>query len=105
MAAPLHALTGKYAWCEWSEECQLAFEKLKESLTTSSILAMPSDEGRYILDTDASESSTGAVLSQVQIGEERVTAYARRTYNKAERIYCTTWKELPAVVYFIKQFK
>ena len=63
VAAPLHALTGKYAQSEWSEKCQLAFEKLKEALTTSSILVMPSDEGRYILDTEASENSIGAVPS------------------------------------------
>ena len=28
-----------------------------------------------------------------------------RTYNKAERNYCTTRKELLAVFYFIRQFK
>ena len=105
VAAPLHALAGKYAPFEWSEECQLAFEKLKEALTTSPILAMPSDEGRYILDTDASETLFDAVLSQVQNAETRVIAYASRTYNKAERNYCTTRKELLAVVLFIRQFK
>ena len=105
MAAPHRALAGKYARFKWSEECQLAFENLKEALTTSPILSMPSDEGRYILDTKASETSIGAVLSQVQNGEERVIAYASRTYNKAERNYCTTRKELLAVVYFIRQFK
>ena len=55
---------------------------------------MPSDERRYILDTDASETSIGAVLSHVQNEEQRVIAYANRTYNKAERNYCTTRKEL-----------
>ena len=70
---------------------------------TSPILAMPLDEGRYILDTDASEASIGAVLSQVQNEEERAIAYASRTYNKSERNYCTTMKELRAVAYFIRQ--
>ena len=105
VAAPLHALTGKYAQFEGSEECQLEFEKLNEALPTSPILGMPSDEGRYILDTDASETSIGAGLSHVQNGEERVTAYASRKYNKAERNYCTTRNELLALVYFIRQFK
>ena len=105
MAAPLHALTSKYAPFEWSEECQLAFEKLKEALTTSSIPAMPSDDGRFILNMDASETSIGAVLSQVRNWEESVIAFASRTYNKSERNYCTTRKELLAVVYFIRQFK
>ena len=29
--ASLHSLTGKYARFDWSKECQLAFEKLKEA--------------------------------------------------------------------------
>ena len=66
---------------------------------------MASDEGRYILDTDTSETSIGVVLSQVQNGEERIIVYASRKYNMAERNYCTIRKELLAVVYFIKQFK
>ena len=86
VTAPRHALTGKYARFEWSKECHFAFEKFKEALTTSPILAMPADEGRYVLDTDASETSIEAVLSQVQNGEERVTVYASRTYNKVSGI-------------------
>ena len=66
---------------------------------------MSSDEGRYISDTDARENSVGVVISQVQNGEERVIAYASRTYDKAERNYCTTRNKLLAVVYFIRQFK
>ena len=44
VTAPQHALTGKYSQVEWSEECQVAVEKLKEAPTTSPILAMPFDE-------------------------------------------------------------
>ena len=57
-----------------------------------------------MLDTDASEQSIGAVLSQKQGGEEKVIAYVSHTYNRAEQNYCTTRKELLAVVYFMKQF-
>ena len=66
---------------------------------------MPTDGDVYIVDTDASEQSIGAVLAQVQLQEERVIAYASRTCNKAERNYCTTRKELLGVVYFMRQFK
>ena len=58
-----------------------------------------------VLDTDASEQSIGAVLSQKQGGEEKVTAYASRTYSRVEQNYCTTSKELLAVVYLMKQFR
>lgn len=35
-----------------------------------------------------------AVLSQVQNGEERVIAYASRTFKRSQRRYCTTRREL-----------
>jgi hypothetical protein len=60
---------------------------------------------RLILDTDASNISIGAVLSQKINDEERPIAYASRTLTKAERQYCVTRKELLAVVYFTKYFK
>jgi len=46
---------------------------------SSPILAMPNDGDPFILDTDACDVSIGAVLSQVQDGEERVIAYASRS--------------------------
>ena len=66
---------------------------------------MPTDEDVYVFDTDASEQSIGAVLFQKQGGEKNVIAYASRTYSRAEQNYCTTRKELLAVVYFMKQFR
>jgi transposase InsO family protein len=105
IAEPLHKLTGKRVKFEWDSACQLAFEKLKGRLVTSPILAMPQDEGQYRLDTDASDDAIGAVLSQIQNGEERVIAYASRLLNRAERNYCVTRRELLAVVYFCKQFR
>jgi len=59
----------------------------------------------YCLDTDASDKSIGAVLSQVQDGQERVIAYAGRSLSKNEMNYCAYRKELLAVVYFTRHFK
>ena len=59
----------------------------------------------FILDTDASESAIGAVLSQKIGDKEFVIAYASKSLSKAERRYCVTRKELYAVVYFTKYFK
>ncbi len=105
VAAPLHALTGKNTRFHWTEECEVAFRVLKEKLTTHPVVAMPDDVGEYVLDTDASNLAIGAVLSQVQEGQEKVIAYASRTLNAAERNYCVTRKELLAVIYFTKHFK
>ena len=105
VASPLHALTGKVRSFVWTEDCQRAFEELKRRLTSAPILAMPADEGKYILDADASHASIGAVLSQIQDGHERVIAYASRTLNKPEQNYCVTRKELLAIVYYMKGFR
>ena len=95
----------KAPW-NWTTECENAFCLLKEKLSTSPVLGYPQvDGGEFILDTDASQYGIGAVLSQIQDGQERVIGYASRTLNKAERNYCVTRKELLAVVYFIKYFR
>ena len=47
----------------------------------------------------------GAVLQQEQHGTVRVIAYASKTFDAAERQYCTTRKELAAVIYALKEFR
>src|SRR5208282_1124204 len=105
IAAPLHMLAKKGVRFIWGPEQQNAFEELKVRLISAPVLAMPIDDGVYYLDTDASDIGLGAVLSQVQDGVERPIAYASRSLNNAERIYCTTRKELLAVVYGHKQYR
>jgi transposase InsO family protein len=105
IAAPLHALTKKNQAFLWSEDCQSAFSQLKQKLTEAPILSLPLDCGTYIVDTDASDHGIGAILSQVQDGEERVISYASRLYSDAEKRYCVTRKELLAVVFFLKHFR
>ena len=41
------------------------------------------------------------MLSQIQDGEERVIAYASKSLTKSQRRYCTTKRELLAVVHFL----
>jgi len=105
LAAPLHALTRKDVKFQWTTEAQKAFDALKSALTSPPILAMPNDVGEFILDCDASQTNLGAVLSQRQDGVERVIAYASRSLDRREVNYCTSRKELLAIVYFLKYFK
>ena len=100
VAAPLHELTKNNVRFQWTDRAQEVFERLKQALTTPPILTMPNDEGEFCLDTDASERSIGAVLSQKQGELERVIAYASRSLDTREILYCITRKELLAVVYF-----
>ena len=88
IASRLHALTTKGRDFKWTEECQLSFDALRRVLVTSPILHSPDFSKSFILDTDASDKSIGAVLSQNIDGKERVCAYASRTLSKSERKYC-----------------
>ena len=62
-------------------------------------------DGEFILDTDASDHAIGAELSQIQDGEPRVIAYGSFALTSEQRRYCTTRKELLAVVRFTKQYR
>ncbi|CAG2197901.1 unnamed protein product [Mytilus edulis] len=88
----------------WTEECQQSFEELKTTLISAPILAYPTREDLFILDTDASNVGMGAVLSQLQDGVEKVICYFSKTFSRSERKYCVTRRELLAVVASIKHF-
>jgi hypothetical protein len=102
IARPLHRLTEKNAEFRWTTECHNAMEALKKALSSTPLLAYPQDHGDFILDTDASGTAIGAVLSQRQNDEERVILYYSRGLSKAERNYCVTRRELLAVLEAIK---
>jgi transposase InsO family protein len=105
VVSPLTALLRKTAKFKWEERQEDAFAELKRLLTCAPILAYSIIGGKYILDTDASGHGIGAVLSQIQDGEERVICYASKTLSRTQRNYCTTKRELLAVVYFVKYFR
>ena len=90
---------------QWNDTHHTSFIQLKKALTSAPLLAYPMDNEMFILDTDASNIGIGAVLSQIQGDQERVIAYASRRLSKSERRYCTTRKELLAVIFFVRHFK
>ena len=105
IAKPLTDLTKKDRPFIWGEEQKKAFETLKQKLIEYPVLAPPVQEGRFIIDTDASNYAMGAVLQQEQDGVVRVIAYASKIFNSAQRQYCTTRKELAAIIYALKEFR
>ena len=84
---PLHQLTEKNNCFA----CQNAFDNLKRLLTSAPILSYPLLQGqRFLIDCDASNVGVGAVLSQIQDGEEKVISYFSKCLSRTERKYCTT---------------
>ena len=104
-ARPLTKLNNPSTKFYWDEQCQNAFETIKQSLLTAPILGYPDPNLAYILDTDASLEGIGAVLSQVQDDQERVISYYSRALGSAERNYCVTRRELLAVVKAVNHFR
>ena len=98
IARPLHKLTEKNMKFCWTSDCQDAFDKLKRALTSSPILAYPIPNLQFILDTDASNTGLGSVLSQIQDDKEVVICYY------TERRYCVTRRELLAIIQSVKHF-
>jgi len=72
---------------------------------TAPLLYHPVKDAEFILDTDASAYAIGGVLSQTVDGVERVIGYASQTLSKSQRNYCTTHRELLAVVQMTKQYR
>ncbi|CAC5385728.1 unnamed protein product [Mytilus coruscus] len=70
IAQPLHKLTEKNCLFEWTDERNLAFQKLKNALISSPILGYPDMSKTLILNTDASGFGIEAVLSQIHDGVE-----------------------------------
>jgi len=104
MVEPLTELTKKENKFQWTADCQLAFDSLKQAFTGTEIIGFPKDDGECFLDTDACDTAIGAVLSQMQNGQFKVIAYGIRTLNKTEKNYCITDKELLVVRYFIEYY-
>lgn len=106
ICAPLFRLTEKERDFRWNEDCELAFRKMKQELTSAPILVYPDEKRAFILDSDASNFAIGSVLSQVTEGstQEKVVAYFSKALSKTERNYCVTRKELLAIVLSIKHF-
>ena len=93
-----HVSSTKNSPVEWTENCELAFLKLKESLTSKPILAHYKQGDPLILYTDASDFAMGWVLHQIQEGIERVLVYGSKTFTPTQSKYCSSDKECLAIV-------
>ena len=89
----------------WTATLSSAFARLKELLTTAPVLGMPTFEGTFRLETDASDAAVGAVLSEVTQTGSRVVAYASSVLSKAQRKWATYDKELWAILWSIRKFR
>ena len=105
LADPLVSLTRKGVPFVWGRDQQDSFDSLKACLLCAPILGFPTEDDRFVLDTDASLFAIGGVLSQIQNKEEVVIAYASRSLRLSQRRYCTTRREMLAAVVMCTHFR
>ena len=107
IAQPLYHLTHKDMPYQWTDACENAFVQLKHSLTQAPVLAYPRFDADFFLETDASGTGLGAVLSQKQ-GDNTVRPIAfasRTTLQPHERNYGISELEGLGVVWAVKHFR
>ena len=105
ITAPLRLLLKQNAKFVWTDECQKAFEELKQRLISAPILSLPDFSRPFYLTTDASQFAISYILSQKdEQGRESVIAYAGRGLRGPELRYAVTEKECLAIVEGVRHF-
>lgn len=90
---------------EWSEEADVAFKKLKTALVSAPVLRTSDYTQQFTIQTDASETGIGAVLTQGTGSDEHVIAYMSGKLSTAQRKYSATERECLAVIEGINKFR
>ncbi|GJX15334.1 reverse transcriptase domain-containing protein [Tanacetum coccineum] len=105
IARPLTKLLEKDTPFEFDDECQKAFELLKEKLTCAPVIVSPNWNLPFELMCDASDFAVGAVLGQKDGKNFHPIYFASKTLNPAQQKYTVTKKELMAVVFAFDKFR
>ena len=100
ITSPLRELLKKYVSWIWSAAHQAAFDKLKEMLTSSHVMAYfdPAKETSILV--DASPFGLGPILVQ----DNKAICYASRALTDVEKRYSQTDREMLAAVYGVEHF-
>jgi len=99
IAAPLHMLVRKKQKWKWEKEQEEAFGKLKVMFTTELVLAIPDIDKEIRVEADASDYTTGGVLSAKCENEKwRPVAFISKSLNAMKRNYEIHDKEMLAVI-------
>ncbi|XP_021748087.1 uncharacterized protein LOC110713944 [Chenopodium quinoa] len=105
IAKPLTQLLVKDAPFVFTNDCLLAFDRLKEALISAPIIQPPNWELPFELMCDASDFAVGSVLGQRKDKKLHAIYYTSKTLDEAQRNYTTTEKEFLAIVHAIVKFR
>jgi len=104
LCSPLHELLTKNRQWKWSKQHQQAFERVREQISSETILVHFDAKKPIILACDASTRGLGAVLQHRINGELKLIAAASRTLNPAEKNYSSIDREALAIMFGLQKF-
>jgi hypothetical protein len=106
LAHPLTSLTQKDQPWVWEAAQKEAFLQIKTAISREPVLAHPDESQPYTLETDASGTAMGAVLSQRKDdGCLHPVAFMSANFSPAELNYDTHDKELLAIICALEHWK
>ena len=107
IAAPLHKLAKPSSPTSWTPDAQVAFETIKQLLTSAPVLRAPISEDSFILEVDASDKGECACLKACRSHNSKiyVVAYASRKFNETESKWNIVDKEMYAIIFTVLKFR
>ena len=107
IAAPISDLTKKSCTnsVKWTDQCQQAFDRLKQLITQEPILKIPDFNKTFYLQTDASDQGVGGVLLQEHDGIKCPVAFFSRKFLPQHKKYAIVEQECLAIIWSIQKFE
>ena len=105
VSSVLHTATSAKVKLSLTKEMPSSLEELKRKLTTPPLLALPDFDVPFVVETDASSVTVGAVLVQNKKDWKiHSVQYANRIMTKTERDYKACEREALALIFALKKF-
>ena len=105
LARPLTDLTKNETIKHWGDKEQKAFDQLKAALVTAPVLRLPDFSKQFVLTTDASLVSVGAVLGQDFGDGLQPVAFDSKKLSPTEIHYSAYERELLGIVWAIGKWR
>ncbi|KAJ5134995.1 retrovirus polyprotein [Penicillium bovifimosum] len=107
ISKPLHRLTRKDTPWDWDDNCEGAFQELKNALLSAPILRHYDHQRLTRVETDASDGVLGAVLTQYYEEDDfwHPVAFYSKVMQQAELHYEIRDKELLAIVRALQEWR
>ena len=109
-ASIINRLTHKDKAFHWGKEQQEAFEHIQQLLQRTPLLAHPTDDGEYLVQTDASKYAMAAVLYQRQLNENneyewKIIEFYSKQFDKHLIDHPIMIKECLAITYALNHWQ